>query len=729
MELKKKIVTTMCVASAITCIMTPLQEAIAEEIKTPNFVTIIIDDMGFSDLGAFGGEISTPNIDQLANTGTVLSNFYASSTSSPSRSMLFTGKDSHPAGMGNMGGSMREEQRGQPGYEGIMSLDALPFPELLQQNNYHTMMVGKWHMGDEEEYYAHNRGFSETRALLLPGGDAHYLADENGDNITTIAPGALAAAKRTTMYNKNGEEMTKFPPNAYATDYYTDLAIDMLDTRDTSKPFYLNMSYLAPHTPIQAPADVIAKYIDTYSKGWDIVRQERFDKLKELGYLPQDAAFPPRPDAVPAWDSLTEDEKAIETKRMAVYAAMIDKLDENVGRLIQNLKDSGDYENTVFFVYSDNGAETEAPIFKFGGARLKNTLEAFPYSIPNYPDNITLDELLENMGGSKSYLDLGMGWATVSNAPFNNYKVTTFDGGIRTAMFAHYPQSKVTGIDYNCLSSVMDIAPTILDMAEVEYPDTYNGKSLAPMQGVSMADTFKGKLHCNPERYLGWEMNGIKGVRQGNWKLSQQLDDENWYLYDLTTDPFELNELSAERPEKLEDMLALYQQYATENAVIDVGVKQGENLGIATTGAEDVTARIDGGSLIKASGVDLGIKIYKKTATVKSTDTVEIMSQVKPAKEHVGHPAKISVSATISADAQDSYWALTPNGWVNFAKGGEIPAYLSVAELSTRHLIPIFEGQFGEIGITGNVQVLLDYQLEDGTAISSLEPINIDITD
>ncbi len=725
----KKIITTMCMASAITCVMTPLQQAIADEVKKPNFVTIVIDDMGFSDLGAFGGEVVTPNIDQLANTGTILSNFYAASTSSPSRSMLFTGKDSHPAGMGNMGGLMRDEQRGQPGYEGIMSLNALPFPELLQQNNYHTMMVGKWHMGEEEEYYAHNRGFSETRALLLPGGDAHYLSDENGDNITTIPPAGLERAERITMYNENGEEMTKFPPNAYATDYYTDEAIDMLDTRDTSKPFYLNMSYLAPHTPIQAPKDVIDQYADIYSKGWDIIRKERFDKLKALGYLAPDATLSPRPDNIPAWDSLADDEKAIETRRMAAYAAMIDILDQNVGKLVQHLKDIGEYDNTVFFVYSDNGAESDAPLFKFGGPRMAFVLDSFPYSIQNYPENITLDELLENMGGSKSYIDLGMGWATVSNAPFNNYKVTTFDGGVRTAMFAHYPQSKVAGIDYNCLSSVMDIAPTILDMAGVEYPSTYNGKPIAPMQGVSMSGIFKGKLHCDPERYLGWEMSGIKGIRQGNWKLSQQLDDENWYLYDLSNDPFELNELSTEKPEKLQSMIDVYQKYATANEVIDVGVKQGENLGIATTGAGDVKARIEGGSIIKKDGVDLSVKFYKKTRTVKATDTVEIISQIKPAKQHIGMPATISVYSKFTMDNQDSYWALTPNGWVNFENGEEMPTYSNIPELSTRHLVPVFEGKFSVIDLIGNVEVWLDYRLEDGTAVSNQEPISIDITD
>ena len=723
----KKIVTTMCIASSITCIITPLQQVIADELKKPNFVTIIIDDMGFSDLGAFGGEIKTPNIDQLANTGIILSNFYAASTSSPSRSMLFTGKDNHPAGMGNMDGSMREEQRGEPGYEGVMSLDALPFPELLQQNDYHTMMVGKWHMGEEEEYYAHNRGFNETRALLLPGGDTHFLSDENGDNITTINPDKIAASGRITMYNENGEEMLKFPPNAYATDYYTDLAIDMLDTRDKSKPFYLNMSYLAPHTPIQAPKEVIDKYIDIYSKGWDIIRKERFDKLKSLGYLAEDTELSPRPDDVPAWDSLPDDQKAIETRRMAIYAAMIDKLDQNIGRLVQHLKDIGDYDNTVFFVYSDNGAETEAPIFKFGGARLQFILDSFSYNITNYPDNITLEELLENMGGSKSYIDLGMGWATVSNAPFNNYKVTTFDGGVRTAMFAHYPRSKVIGIEYNCLTSVMDIAPTILDMAEIKYPNTYNGKPIAPMQGISIANIFKGKLHCNPERYLGWEMNGIKGIRQGNWKLSQQLDDENWYLYDLTTDPYELNELSIENPEKLQSMIDTYQKYATDNKVIDVGVKQGENLGIATTG--DIKARIEGGSLIIKDGIDLSIKLYEKTKTVKSTDTVEIISQIKPAKQHVGLPAIMSVYSKITIGSQENYWALTSNGWENFENGKEVPAYLKVAKLNTRHLVPVFKGKFGDIKLIGNVEVWLDYRLKDGTAVSNQEPIRIEITE
>ncbi|MDM8536952.1 arylsulfatase [Desulfobacterales bacterium HSG17] len=502
--------------------------------RTPNFVTVVIDDMGFSDLEAFGGEIPTPNINQLALNGIMLNNFYAAPTSTPSRAMLFTGKDHHQAGVGNMRKQLREEQIGQPGYEGELSLGALPFPELLQQNGYHTMLTGKWDLGSDPEHLPSNRGFNETRPALEEGGD-HYSLEDG-----TIQRG---------VYFNNGVEIEKFPREFYSSDYYTDMGIEMLRERDKDKPFYLCMTYTAPHTPLQAPAEVTAKYLDVYAKGWDVIRAERFKRQKQIGLWPADAELPPRFAGVEAWDSMSEEEQMVSAKKMAIYAAMVDVLDENVGRLIDYLKEIGEYENTVIFLYSDNG----------GGFMLFTSTEG-------------KDNSYENMGNRNSVIANDLGWAMVQNTPFNRSKNDTFEGGWHTNGILHYPMSKVSNVRANRIVSVMDIAPTILEMAEIAYPDVYKGSLNTPLQGISMANMFEGEqLGYRPNRALAFEMNGMIGVRAGDWKLSRGwCDVKEYYLFNLSTDPFELNDLTETEPDILKAMLDIYDGYAKENGVIDV---------------------------------------------------------------------------------------------------------------------------------------------------------------
>jgi len=700
----------MCTASAIIC-TNPLQTAIADVINTnvnkkPNFVTIVIDDMGFSDMGAFGGEVPTPNLGELIDTGTILTNFYAAPTSTPSRAILFTGKDSHPAGVGNMSGFMagRPEQQGQPGYEGVLSLDALPFPELLQANGYHTMMTGKWDLGEEPGFYASDRGFDQT-FVLLPGGDMHFLSDENGKVVTSQPPGYYAKLGRTSPYNENGQEVTEFPPNAYSSTLYTDKAIEMLDNRDTSKPFYLNVSHIATHFPLQAPAEITAKYIEVYAQGWDVLREQRFENLKALGLVSQDAEQPPRWDNVPAWDSLDAEEQKFQAKSMAVYAAMTEILDTEVGRLVEHLKNIGEYDNTVFFVYSDNGGA-----FQLAGNPAKQAFVA---------ENFTDDTNYEDMGNISSYIGYGIEWSMLSNTPFNNHKSTTFDGGIHVPGFVHYPQSKLSGIQYDCLHSSMDIAPTVLDMAGIAYPDTYNGKPISPMQGISMAGIFDGILHCNNDRWLGWEMDGIKGVRQGNWKLAQQLNDENFYLFDLWTDPFELNDLSDSEPEKFGEMLGIYQQYVQENGVIEVSNKKLKLLA-------SVDGPIDSNAAVFTGGVALlGRPAFNKKANVKPSDKLEVAGQIRPKPEHVGLNAEVSVVATYypTPEAEPNYLALTKEGFVGISDKDNPPPFMT-APMQSALFIPIFTGQ-----LEGTYTAELCYQIDDGTKICSEEPIEVMATD
>ena len=528
----------------------------AETPKQPNFITILMDDMGFSDMGMFGSEVPTPNLDALAKQGVVLTNFYAAPTSTPSRAMLFTGKDHHQAGAGNMAGYLRPEQKGKPGYEGILSLSVLPYQQVLKDNGYYTMLVGKWDLGLKPGYDPIDRGFSATFALL-PGGGMHY-SEKDGKFVQTDPPEKV----KGSPYSVNGKPLPKFPREFYSTNYYTDMAIEMLTNRDKSKPFALNLCYTALHAPLQAPAEVTAKYIDAYAKGWDVLRQERFERQKAAGIWPANAGLPPRNADAPAWDSLTPEQQKVEAKTMAIYAAMLETVDTNVGRLVNYLKETGEFDNTVIFFMSDNGGAV-------GASALNN---------PNKKDYLKthFDLSVENMGNWNSYVGYGKGWSMLSNTPLNLYKGDAFDGGIHTLAFVSYPQAKVMGVKSNCLRSIMDIAPTILEMAHITYPDTYKGQPNKPMQGVSMAPMLNGLVYCDPERWIGWEMDGMKALRKGNWKISQRWDDAtgcydpNWYLFNLSTDPFERNDLAKQEPLKFHEMLELYKRYAEENGVIEV---------------------------------------------------------------------------------------------------------------------------------------------------------------
>ncbi|MGK5094317.1 arylsulfatase [Deltaproteobacteria bacterium TL4] len=534
------------------------------KVKKPNFITIIIDDMGFSDMYNFGSEILTPNLDAIAAQGTMLTNFYAAPTSTPSRALFFTGKDNHQVGVGNMAGYMKSRpmQKGQPNYDGYLNKNALPFPEVLQSNGYHTIMTGKWDLGEGEGLYAHDRGFDQTDGLLILGGDTHFLSNDQGENITTHPPAVYKRLKRDTIYNKSGKEIPKggFPPNAFSTTYYTDKAIEMLANRDKSKPFYLNIAHIAPHFPLQAPSDMIAPYLPIYEKGWDVIRAQRFENLKAKGMVPKDAILPPRWKGVTAWDDLADEQKKVEAKKMAIYAGLIGMLDKDIGRLLQHLKDIGEYENTVFLIASDNGAAY--------------MLSGTPDTVKFRTTHFTGDENYDNMGSGSSYIGYGLGWSQVANTPFNNHKGSTFDGGIRTPAIIHYPKATNKGNKDNCIRSIMDIAPTILDMSDIDYPDTYNGNPNPPMLGVSMAGIFDGSSTCDPDRQLFWELDGVKGVRKGDWTLSQERGVEHFYLYNLKDDPFELNDLSnsmdSDVVAKYAELKKLYAQYATDMKVVPV---------------------------------------------------------------------------------------------------------------------------------------------------------------
>jgi arylsulfatase A-like enzyme len=598
----------------------------------PNFVTIVLDDMGYSDFGIYGSEIQTPNIDGLVTNGSgiMFTNFYANATSTPARGMLFTGKSNHGAGVGTMEGwiAFREEHEGTVGYEGVLSRDAVPFPEVLANNGYHTMFTGKWDLGHKRGYTPSDRGFQHVRAAMLMGGDTHF-SEEDGTIITSHQSSKYKSKNRQSWYNDEGKEMIRFEKEFYSTDYYTDMALDMLANRDTTKPFYLNITHIAPHAPVQAKKEDIDKYLNLgyYNDGYEKVLERRLAKMYSTivpGTISRtvfDDADPSTNAAADAkrtldfykdttkyegsttsraavaagvdWDALNtsytssttgptllavgknsdyENSKDYQVKVMAAYAGMIDRIDQNVGRVVQYLKDIGEYDNTVIFIMSDNG-----------GA-YKLTASNNPARLGHL--NTYFSNTYENVGGKNSFNVPGAGWALVSCSPFNWFKGDFFDGGIRVPLIVHWPKTQFQGITRR-LSSIMDIAPTILQMAGISYPDTYNGRANSPMLGKSIAGMMNsGSESDSPGHdYLAWELDGGKGLRQGQYKISQRTysdslgrtcTDDEFALYDVSADPTEHTPIYSSTNKDpnfvniYTQLTSLYEVYARQEGIVYV---------------------------------------------------------------------------------------------------------------------------------------------------------------
>lgn len=739
---------SLATASSLSLIVSvsPLQPAFAQKSETttaskkPNFVTIVIDDMGYSDLGAFGSQNTTPNLDALLNNGIRLTNFYSAPTSTPARAMFFTGRNNHRAGIGNMPGYtlLRPIQVGKPGYDSVMPKDLHTFPEILQTNGYHTIMTGKWDLCGEEGIEpgqdASDRGFTNT-LVLLPGGDVQYLSDDKGKLITSQPPIYYKRLGRNSPYSKNGQEFTAFPPNAYSTEFYTNSAIEFLDqwVKDgKSKPFFLNVSHIATHSPYQSPEDLTQKYLPIYSKGWDVIRAERFAKQKELGLVPADAKLLPRNDEVGPWDKLTPEQQQVEARRMAVYAGMTEMLDRSVGVLVQHLKDIGEYDSTVFFVFSDNGAATQE-----SGSPAKQKYNASLFTKDNY-------EHLSNMGSASSFIPASPGLGMVSNTPLNRYKAETFEGGIHTMAFVSYP--KVTkGGRYDCVTSGMDIGPTILELAGIPYP-----AGEEPMDGVSMASIFTaaGATTACPDRSFSLEMDGNIIVRKGDWKIGQRYDvkhgrwDSKIYLFNIKDDLSEQNNLSWDFPDKFQELMAIYQAYADKNKVIPVGYRTFANGAVL-----DVFSNLNqpvSDSLI-TGGVQVNydyVRTHTTEATAKVGDIVDIAAEIYPSAAHLGQKGQVLVVAySAPDDGPPSYIAFSGYDHSGSTFGmskwdgsdlAAIPAYMDFTGeyyqpgLPRLIQIPIYEG---EVNTPGTFQFWVGYRMEDGTLVSnSTKTISLTVT-
>ncbi|MGP9831814.1 arylsulfatase [Marinobacter sp. NSM] len=463
--------------------------ASANQAEKPNFLLIIADDLGYSDIGAYGGEIETPSLDALANEGIRMTNFHTAPTCSPTRSMLFSGTDNHRAGIGNMAELLTPEQKGQPGYEGHLNGLVVTLPEVLRDNGYHTSTTGKWHLGRTGELSPNARGFDESW-VLVQGGASHF---DDGRAIIGVDPKAI--------YLENGKQV-EVPKGFFSSDFYADKAIEYVNAAG-DKPFFHVLSFTAPHWPLQAPDSYIKKYEGRYNEGYEAIRQQRLGKMQEMGLVGHKLAANVPFDQLPTWDELTDEQRKIEARKMEIYAAMVDNMDENIGRVMAHLEKAGKLDNTVVMFMSDNGADGNSPEVL---PRNKEWIAA------------EYDNSFDNMGRPDSYIWYGAQWGQVSATPWPMWKGYPTQGGLLVPAILNLPGDQAKDKINHEFFHVMDIMPTFLELAGVELPKSpYNGREIFEIQGVSMIPGLNG--NAPKSRVVGWELYGRSAVRMGDWKI------------------------------------------------------------------------------------------------------------------------------------------------------------------------------------------------------------------
>ena len=539
----------------------PTERATPEQ---PNILIVLADDLGFGDIGAFGSEIETPNIDSLAEAGILFTNFHVGAACSPTRTMLMTGVDNHLAGLGNMLEILADNQFGQPGYEGHLNDSVVTVATLLQDAGYHTYMTGKWHLGHTETTIPYARGFERSFALMESG----------ADNWVQMPYAPVYDA----VHYFDDEREVQLPTEGYfSTDFYTDRVIEYIDSgQGDGKPFFAYVAYQAVHYPHQAPREFIDKYDGVYDGGWNEVRRDRLERQKELGIVSGNVTLDSQFTKasfdgwrIPDWDSLSDDERRFQARRMQTYAGMLDNMDLNVGRLLAHLEEIGEAENTLLIFLSDNGADpTELPL----------ALGARPWYETHYPLTYRNDYSgdYSSIGQEGSYSNYSPGWAAAANAPASYYKTFSTEGGIRVPFIARFPGKIPPGQTADGFGFVKDIVPTILEVAGVEPPGTsYNGQAIHPPTGTSMWSVLTGETTTiHPESAtLGYEFAGSSAVFRGDYKPVRNLPPKGsgeWELYDMNADPSEVHNLAEQSPELVAELVQAYADYERENGVVPV---------------------------------------------------------------------------------------------------------------------------------------------------------------
>jgi arylsulfatase A-like enzyme len=509
----------------------------------PNIVIILADDIGYSDFGAFGGEISTPHIDALAASGLRFSNFHAASSCAPTRAMLLTGADNHLAGIGSMRELMPLSHRGKPGYGGVLNERVRTIATHLRDAGYRTAVAGKWHLGIEPGNLPAARGFDHSV----------IQADSGSDNFE-MRP--YLPMNPEVYWFEDGERLESLPEDFYSSTFFVDKMIEFLDRGGNSgKPFFAYLAFQANHTPIQAPAQFIDPYRGRYLQGWAQVRSARIQRLRELGLIDENARLAPGPSQA-EWDALDEEQQYFEARRMQAYAGMATAMDAQVGRFISYLNETGELDNTVFVVLSDNGAVGSEPYENEFGRRW---LEA------NYHREV------ETLGEKGSWVSSGRRWGRVSNTPLAGYKFSASGGGVRVPLLISGLPMPEPGAVYHDFVHVTDLAPTVLDIAGVG-PVGVTGNQVR-MSGTSLLPVLApdpGPVH-GAGQAIGYEFSGNAALYRDGYKLVKNrppAGDGQWRLYDLANDPGETLDLAGAQPQRFQSMQQAYARYERDHGVL-----------------------------------------------------------------------------------------------------------------------------------------------------------------
>jgi arylsulfatase A-like enzyme len=526
---------------SVLCLLGLAVASSVDGAEKPNILYVLADDLGFSDLGCYGGDIETPTLDSLAAGGVRLTQFYSTGRCCPSRAAILTGQYPHRVGLGHM----TTNDLGQPGYRGVVSSEAQTIAQVLKSAGYRSFMSGKWHLGTPDPT---QHGFGEFYRTLV---SAKRFFDQNH-----------------LIRMPNGRKARRYADGEfYATDAVTDHALDFLKlARQTpEKPWFLYLAYNAPHFPLHAPPGEIAKYKDRYHGGWDKLRTARLSRMKELGIVPEHTELSKRSHwrnygetkigVNPAWDTLPEARRLDLARRMATYVAMVDRLDQQLGRVILDLKAAGEFENTLIVFTSDNGACFE--------------WDPFGFDIVSSNQNILhKGEMLDEMGKAGTFHSVGSGWANSSNTPWRLYKHFNHEGGIASPGIVHWPaglKQKAGSINHQP-AHIIDLLPTAVAVSGARY----DGKLSLPGTDLMQQLSARGEA-----RMLFFEHQGNRAVRSGRWKLVA-LDDQPWELYDFSVDRIEMNDLASKDPARVQRMAAAWDKWGTANQVTplprDLGV-------------------------------------------------------------------------------------------------------------------------------------------------------------
>jgi len=519
----------------------------------PNVLIIVADDLGYSDLGVYGSEIETPTLDALAEAGLIATSFYVAPDGGPTQAMVLTGVEHHLVGMANVRRWKAAAGLNKPAYDQRLNDRAVTLASLLAAAGYHTCMAGRWELGDEPANLPAQRGFE--RSFALHDGAASHWGD-----MRSAIPG-----RERARYTRDGQDVAELPPDYFSTRAFTDFVIESLGvSRGDGRPFFAYLSFQAPHSPLAVPEDWRERYAGRYAEGYDAIRGARLLRMKRKGLVREDVRAYPGLPTIPFWSDLPEAVQKTQARKMELYAAVVSNLDFHVGRLLDQLREWGELDDTLVVFLSDNGANpSDRGAFGMQPRDRAFYVDQFPATDP------------AQWGGPGSFLEVGPAWAQVSTVPFRLFKGTLAEGGIRVPLILSGPGVRtrlaLSGAQRRpaaeALLHVTDLVPTLLELVGVERPAAWQGRPLLPLEGRSLVPLLAGEFGARhgPHDWLGFELGGQKALRRGSWKLlwlTPPFGTGAWNLYRIDRDPAELYDRSERNPDEKAELLSLWQEYA-----------------------------------------------------------------------------------------------------------------------------------------------------------------------